>query len=1241
MPFPAQQMPVSVAQIIKAVGHNAFGRGERYYRAGKVLSAAYDADSLTFSSKVSGSERHTYSQTVIFPEETSPHSAPFHSFCSCPVGTNCKHVVAALLGWFHEGGWGAPSESQPIRSASQADHEDPSATSNDDSVPEAVKRWSEDSGVSLPASALETFTSFKKSDDSGEAPSNRALGDMQSSWRRQMTRALQSQRTYGSQHSNPVPSALDLDVEVPQHYWFGRQSSDSPAPVRLTARPLKLGTRGRWIKGGLNWNVFSGSPQQDVGIPPEHAAWFREFYSVVQPDQNMYASTHDYVSLDHVSSPLVWDLLERAAGLGIALLVRGRPVAVGLAPETRLELRVGRNEAGGLDVSPGFRLALDREDDGKENPSTNWVPANSAFPLGNTHAPQAYFALGGTLHAEYLRDAEASSAWGSSRPSPLPELAAAALEEEWVSDDTELLFMPLAETPSQLARSIAEDGGLTVPEPDVRDFAEDFYPQIARRVPIFADDDAVSALPEVQEPKLIFEVSFDGSESDPEGVSIFPASSDWYWSYPESPVVWPDDPSETPENLHSGGAEGQGRIRVPVSVGHPDPFREVRDNELEHSVISEIRRALPEIPFRQTRVSGWETHDLVERVIPAVEAMPHATVVIHGELPEFKSLDSDAQITVSVESTGDRDWFDLGVTVRAGAWYVPFADIFRALDSGQKHLLLGDGSYFRLDRPEFHKLRDLISEARQLQDQSAPLQISRHQAGLWEDLEDLATDVHVAEEWNQSVQALLELEEIPPVELPADLTATLRPYQLEGFRWLAFLYDHRLGGILADDMGLGKTVQTIAMFLHAFEVFRQERSGAATRPRFLVVAPTSVAPNWEREIHRFAPSLSTALVSTSSAKAKKTVAARTQGADVVITSYALLRLDEGQYNELGLTGLVLDEAQFIKNAKTKAHRIARELSAPFKLVVTGTPMENDLMELWSMFSIAAPGLFPSARKFRDNYARPITNSEDPQALPRLRKRVRPLMMRRTKELVAAELPEKQEHRVDLALSDEHRKVYDTRLQRERQKILGLLQEMDKNRFTIFQSLTMLRRLSLAAGLVDEEQEHVDSAKLTYLREQLPEIIEDDHRALVFSQFTSFLKLIAKVLEEEGIPYLYLDGSTRNRGAILDAFNRGEAPIFLISLKAGGFGLNLTAADYCFIMDPWWNPAAEAQAVDRTHRIGQKRNVMVYRLVSAGTIEEKVMDLKESKAALFNAVMDEGEVFSSALGADEIRGLIES
>jgi SNF2 family DNA or RNA helicase len=297
------------------------------------------------------------------------------------------------------------------------------------------------------------------------------------------------------------------------------------------------------------------------------------------------------------------------------------------------------------------------------------------------------------------------------------------------------------------------------------------------------------------------------------------------------------------------------------------------------------------------------------------------------------------------------------------------------------------------------------------------------------------------------------------------------------------------------------------------------------------------------------------------------------------------------------------------------------------------------MELWALLSITAPGLFPSPGSFRDYYARPIEGGRRPELLRQLRRRIRPLMLRRTKELVAPELPAKQEQVLEVALHPRHRRIYQTYLQRERQKILGLLHDLNANRFTILRSLTLLRQLSLHAGLVDEASAGVPCAKLEALVDQLRDVAGGGHRALVFSQFTGFLHIVADRLAAEGLECCYLDGSTRDRAAVLDRFRGGTAPVFLISLKAGGFGLNLTEADYCFLLDPWWNPATENQAIDRTHRIGQTRNVMVYRLISAGTIEDKVMALKERKAELFASVIDNGDAFGPALDADDIRGLI--
>jgi SNF2 family DNA or RNA helicase len=298
------------------------------------------------------------------------------------------------------------------------------------------------------------------------------------------------------------------------------------------------------------------------------------------------------------------------------------------------------------------------------------------------------------------------------------------------------------------------------------------------------------------------------------------------------------------------------------------------------------------------------------------------------------------------------------------------------------------------------------------------------------------------------------------------------------------------------------------------------------------------------------------------------------------------------------------------------------------------------MELWSLLSIVAPGLYPYPQRFVELVANPVERVGDAAALDRFRRRIRPFLLRRTKDLVASDLPAKQEQVLEVTLTPRHRRIYHTHLQRERQTVLGLVEDFDKHRIAIFRSLTRLRQLSLDAGLVDEEHDGVGSAKVDVLVDHLTELVAEGHRALVFSSFTSFLTRVRARLEREGIGCAYLDGSTRDRAAVVESFRSGDQPAFLISLKAGGVGLTLTEADYVFVLDPWWNPAVEAQAVDRAHRIGQTRPVMVYRLVAEDTIEEKVMELKARKAALFAKVVDGDGAMSTAIGADDVRALFD-
>lgn len=760
-----------------------------------------------------------------------------------------------------------------------------------------------------------------------------------------------------------------------------------------------------------------------------------------------------------------------------------------------------------------------------------------------------------------------------------------------------LHMVPLATRLNQQQRSFLDRAvELTIPRDGVDEFFERYFPRLHQSMDVTAKDGSLE-LPQVADPEMVLTVHHDDLTERVE----------WEWEY----------------------QKGRERIRLPFRPLNPLADEPVnRESRWESSVVQAVHRRIPDLDFKRSSYAAADALRFIRVWLPLLRKVPDLRIEESGGLPAYQEVTRAPEITVSTAPTEHRDWFGLGVTIKVGEHYVPFSDIFQALDVGQDVMLMPDGSYFPLDRPEFLRLKQLIAEARSLQeDKNAPLSLNRYQAGLWEQFEDIATDTQQAEQWRNGVRALANLQEIPAPAKPESLQANLRPYQYEGYRWLSFLWDHSLGGILADDMGLGKTVQTIAAILRARELDPE-------LPPFLVVAPTSVVANWTSELKRFAPSLTIETMNSTRQHLPETAS----GAHVVLTSYTLLRLEADLYQSLPWAGVIMDEAQFVKNPRTKAYRAVKDLSARFKLAITGTPMENNLSELWSLFSLTAPGLFPSKKKFTEHYQTPIERAQDPDVLSRLRSRIRPFMLRRTKDDVDLQLPPKLEHTQHVGLNQAHRTAYDRRLQRERAKILGLLQNFDRNRFTIFQSLTTLRMLALDPALVDPEST-ASSSKLDALFEQLPQIVAEGHRPLVFSQFTSFLKLVAARLDEAKIPYSYLDGSTRDRAGALDKFRSGRAPVFLVSLKAGGFGINLTEADYCYLLDPWWNPATENQAVDRTHRIGQSKKVMVYRMVAENTIEEKVMELKQRKADLFAAVLDDDRAFSSAITANDIRSLL--
>jgi superfamily II DNA or RNA helicase len=799
---------------------------------------------------------------------------------------------------------------------------------------------------------------------------------------------------------------------------------------------------------------------------------------------------------------------------------------------------------------------------------------------------------------------------------PLPEGRSGLLGSPphglWIRDGGRIELIGLAAPLQPTVARLATAEALTVPADDVDELLDVYQPALARHARVASSDHSVT----------ITTTRFDAIVLTVERTALATATLRWSARY----------------------RRGERTISHPLwsSIGRG------RDDAVEEAAVKALdlpTHLLPSLAAldgspRDLTVSGPAAVTLFDQVLPWFRARGNPEIEVLGDQPTLREAEEDPLISLVVtEGEADsrrsgNDWFDLDVEVSVDGQHVDFATLFAALDRDDEMLFLPSGTWLRLDRPELDRLRELIEEARGLADPSSSgvARLSRFQSSWWDELAGLGVVGEQSRKWLDAVGRMAELATPEPVRPPPGLEATLRHYQQEGLDWLVFLHRNRLGGILADDMGLGKTVQTLALCLHVL----QEQPDA----RFLVVAPTSVVENWAREAARFAPGVEVRTIRETEARRGHPLDEEIDGASIVVTSYALFRIEFDDYARHDWELLLLDEAQFVKNHQGKTHHCVRRLDAATKIAITGTPLENSLMDLWSLLSITAPGLYPDPKRFSDTFRKPIESGEHPELLATLRRRIAPLMRRRTKDAVLTELPPKTEQTVEIELDPRHARIYATELQRQRRKVLGLVGDVQKHRFEILKSLTVLRQLALDPGLVDEAHDTVGSAKLDRLLDDLTQVVAEGHRALVFSQFTRFLARARTRLDAAGIDYSYLDGRTRDRHEAIARFKDGGAPVFVISLKAGGFGLNLTEADYCFVLDPWWNPATESQAVDRTHRIGQENPVMVYRYVSAGTIEEKVMELKARKADLFRSVMDGEGALAGALSADDIRGLLD-
>ena len=585
--------------------------------------------------------------------------------------------------------------------------------------------------------------------------------------------------------------------------------------------------------------------------------------------------------------------------------------------------------------------------------------------------------------------------------------------------------------------------------------------------------------------------------------------------------------------------------------------------------------------------------------------------------------------TLRVNISSGIDWFDLKTIVEYGDQLISLHAVRKALKRGEHYIKLADGSVGQIPQDWLDKYKHLWSLAHETEE---GFRVSDFHLPLIDSLLEDDLSIQPPEDFSKRREQFRNFEKINNQNIPQGFIGELRPYQKHGFEWMHFLREYNFGGILADDMGLGKTIQVLVYLLSLKE---RGYTGSAV----LLVVPKSLITNWQRESEKFTPGLRF-LEYIGNIRVKNTNIF--DNYDVVITTYGIMLRDIEILNQYNFHYVILDESQSIKNPLAKSARAARLLKAEHRLVMTGTPVENNTFELWSQFAFLNPGLLGNMDYFKREFSTPIENSHDEQAIATLRKLIYPFILRRTKEQVAPELPLRTERVLYTDMDAPQKKLYNQTRDHYRAELLGLIENQGINdaRFKILEGLLRLRQIAIHPALVDKSYKG-DAPKFDILMETLETLQVENHKALIFSQFVEILNLVRIELEERNIKYVYLDGQTPNRQSRVDLFqNNSSYPFFLISLKAGGVGLNLTAADYVIHLDPWWNPAVEMQASDRAHRIGQDKPVFVYKIITRDSVEEKILQLQEHKRALVKNLISAETSFFKSLTQDDVKMLFE-
>nr|WP_067057898.1 DEAD/DEAH box helicase [Mucilaginibacter sp. L294] len=582
---------------------------------------------------------------------------------------------------------------------------------------------------------------------------------------------------------------------------------------------------------------------------------------------------------------------------------------------------------------------------------------------------------------------------------------------------------------------------------------------------------------------------------------------------------------------------------------------------------------------------------------------------------------------IDLEISENNDWFDINAVVYFGPYRIPFIQLKNHILNHKKEFLLPSGEIAIIPESWFSQYGNLLH----FSEGGDELKLRRHHLGLVNDL----SDGEMAEvSMNRKLQKLTDFEETEDIPMPLNFAGSLRPYQKAGYNWFHFLKEYHFGGCLADDMGLGKTIQTLALL----QKHKEDTEAANSKATSLVIMPTSLIYNWLNEAKKFAPQLRL-MVHTGAFRYKS--AEVFANYDVVITTYGISRIDIEMFKAYFFDYVILDESQNIKNPSSKSFQSVRQLKSRFKLILSGTPVENSVNDLWTQMSFINPGLLGAQQFFQNEFVTPIEKKKDEDKARKLQAIIKPFVLRRTKEQVATELPPKTENLFYCKMSEEQAEVYDKVKSEYRNELLRSIEDgtYAKTQIQVLQGLIKLRQIANHPSMIDAEYEG-DSGKFENVVHTLANVLDGGHKVLIFSQFVKQLTIYRNHFDKEGIPYVYLDGSTQNRGDVVKQFQEDtKTRVFLISIKAGGVGLNLTEADYVFILDPWWNPAVEQQAIDRTHRIGQTKNVFIYKFITKDTVEEKILALQQRKLSVARALITTEDSFIKSLTADDIKEIL--